>query len=67
MPYLVVLERASSTRKYSVQQGLGLFTPTCCVVCLAHQVHSNKLLLATLEVLCFILYSALERSGKEWL
>ena len=66
MPYSLVLERASGTHKDSVQQGLGLLTSTCSVVCLLPQVYSNKLRLAALEALCFILFGALERSGKVW-
>nr|DAW37511.1 MAG TPA: hypothetical protein [Caudoviricetes sp.] len=37
-----MLERASGTHKDSVQQGLGLLTSTCSVVCLLPQVQSNK-------------------------
>ena len=66
MPYSLVLERASGTHIYSVQQELSLLTSTCSVVCLLPQVHSNKLRLAALEALCFILFGALQRSGKEW-
>ena len=66
MPYSLVLERASGTHIYSVQQELSLLTSTCSVVCLLPQVHSNKLRLAALEALCFILFGALLRSGKEW-
>jgi hypothetical protein len=61
-----VLERAPGTHKKSVQQGLGLLTFTCSVVCLLPQVYSNKLRLVALGVLRFIPFGALQRSGKEW-
>ena len=54
MPYSSVLERASGTHKYSVQQELSLLTSTCSVVCLLPQAYSNKLRLAALEVPGFI-------------
>ena len=54
MPYLLVLERASGTHIYSVQQELSLLTSTCSVVCLLPQAYSNKLRLAALEVPGFI-------------
>ena len=66
MPYSLVLERASGTHKNSVQRGPSLLTSTCSVVCLLPQAYSNKFRLAALEAPCFILFGALERSGKEW-
>jgi len=67
MPYSLVLERASGTHIYSVQQELSLLTSTCSVVCLLPQVHSNKLRLAALEAhfvsFSLVPCSAAERNG----
>ena len=67
MPYSLVLERASGTHIYSVQQELSLLTSTCSVVYLLPQVQFNKLRLAALEVLIFhfplVPWSAAERNG----
>ena len=67
MPYSLVLERASGTHIYSVQQELSLLTSTCSVVYLLPQVQFNKLRLAALEVLMFhfplVPWSAAERNG----
>lgn len=69
MPYSLVLERASGTHIYSVQQELSLLTSTCSVVCLLPQAYSNKLRLAALEAhfvsFSLVPCSAAERNGHK--